>query len=114
MPATTGKRSTVAEPPVPVLSPARLAMHRDVQDQGLGKGLLQDALSHRDQAVDIAGIRTLLVHAKADRARAVYTRFDFDPSPSDPAHLFLLLKDLRISLQRSAGWISRPRCGVAA
>ena len=37
----------------------------------------------------------LLVHAKDDEARAWYEALDFEPSPTDPFHLFLLLKDLR-------------------
>src|SRR6266581_1644505 len=35
------------------------------------------------------------VHAKDDEARAFYKRFDFIASPSDPMHLFVLLKDIR-------------------
>jgi hypothetical protein len=35
------------------------------------------------------------VHAKDDEARAFYEHFDFQPSPTDPLHLFLLLKDIR-------------------
>jgi len=47
------------------------------------------------QAADIAGIRALAVHAKDDEARKFYERFDFIPSPTDPLHLFVLLKDVR-------------------
>ena len=37
----------------------------------------------------------LLVHAKHERARAWYQRYGFEPSPTDPLHLVLLLKDLK-------------------
>ena len=47
------------------------------------------------QAADIAGIRALAVHAKDEAARNFYEKFDFIPSPTDPMHLFVLLKDLR-------------------
>ena len=47
------------------------------------------------QAAEIAGLRALLVHAKDDQARAFYERFDFIPSPTDPYHLMVLLKDVR-------------------
>ena len=47
------------------------------------------------QAADIAGIRCLLVHAKDDAARQWYESWEFDPSPTDPYHLFLMLKDLK-------------------
>jgi hypothetical protein len=45
-------------------------------------------------AADIAGIRALAVHAKDDHAASFYAHFGFIPSPSDPLHLFILLKDV--------------------
>jgi hypothetical protein len=53
------------------------------------------------QAADIAGIRALVVHAKDDEARAWYEQFDFEPSPTDPLHLFLLMKDIKKILQET-------------
>lgn len=47
------------------------------------------------QAADIAGIRAFAVHAKDEAARAFYLKFDFISSPTDPMHLFVLLKDVR-------------------
>lgn len=88
----------LARHPIPVMLLARLAIDRSEQGKGLGKALLRDALLRTVQAADIAGIRALLVHAKDDEARAWYERFDFEPSPSDPYHLFLLMKDLRAIL----------------
>lgn len=85
----------LARHPVPVMLLARLAVDRSAQGHGLGKALLKDALLRTLQAAGIAGIRALLVHAKDEEARAWYERFDFEPSPTDPCHLFLLLKDLR-------------------
>lgn len=78
---------------------ARLAVARDMQGQGIGAGLLKDALLRTAQAASIAGIRTLVVHAKNDAARAFYERNDFAPSPTDPFHLYLLLKDVRALLE---------------
>ena len=74
---------------------ARLAVATAHQGQGLGQALLKDALLRTAQAADIAGIRCLLVHAKDDAARKWYEGWDFEPSPSDPYHLFLLMKDLK-------------------
>ena len=90
----------LARHPIPVMLPARLAVDSSEQGRGLGKALLRDALLRTAQAADIAGIRALLVHAKDDEARAWYERFDFEPSPTDPYHLFLLMKDLRALLAR--------------
>ena len=43
----------------------------------------------------ILGIRALAGHAKDLRAEGFYAHFGFRPSPSDPLHLFVLLKDLQ-------------------
>lgn len=88
----------LARHPVPVMLLARLAVDQTVQRQGVGKGLLKDALLRTTQAADIAGIRALLVHAKDKAAQEWYQKFDFDPSPTDPLPLYLLLKDLEKSL----------------
>lgn len=80
---------------IPVMILARLAVDLAFQGQGLGRALLRDSLLRTVQAADIAGIRALLVHAKDDAARKWYLSWDFEPSPTDPLHLFLLLKDLK-------------------
>lgn len=85
----------LARHPVPIMLVARLAVHRQRQGKGIGAGLLKDAILRTLQAADIAGIRALMVHAKDDTARAFYERFDFIASPTDPLHLYALIKDLR-------------------
>jgi predicted N-acetyltransferase YhbS len=74
---------------------ARLAVAISWQGKGVGSDLLKDAMLRTLQAADIAGIRSFAVHAKDDEARAFYDHFDFPSSPSDPYHLFRLLKDIR-------------------
>ena len=88
----------LARHPIPVMLLARLAVDRTEQGRGLGKALIKDALLRTAAAADIAGIRALLVHAKDDEARAWYEALEFEPSPTDPRHLFLLMKDLRAML----------------
>jgi GNAT superfamily N-acetyltransferase len=85
----------LARHPVPIMLLARLAIDHRWQGQGVGKALLKDAMLRTLQAADIAGIRACAVHAKDDDARRFYLKFDFVPSPSDPMHLFVLLKDVR-------------------
>lgn len=89
----------LARPPVPVILLARLAVHHARQGRRLGSGLLKDALKRTLQAADIAGIRAFVVHAKDDDARAFYKRFDFAEAPTDPFHLYILLKDVRSLFQ---------------
>lgn len=88
----------LARHPVPVMILARLAVDKRHQGKGLGKALLKDALLRTAQAADIAGIRCLLVHAKDEAARQWYEAWEFEPSPTDPYHLFLMLKDLKALL----------------
>jgi len=75
-----------------------MAVKSTWQGRGVGAALLQDALLRALEAADIAGIRALIVHAKNDEARRFYEHFDFAPSPSDPLHLYLLIKDIRAEL----------------
>ena len=84
----------LARHPIPIMILARLAVSRDRQRRGIGPELLKDALLRTLQAADIAGIRAFVVHAKDGAARTFYEHFDFVPSPTDPMHLFLLLKDI--------------------
>ncbi|MGL1834091.1 GNAT family N-acetyltransferase [Rhodocyclaceae bacterium SMB388] len=96
--APTRVMKGLARHPVRVMILARLAVDRNHQGRGLGRALLKDALLRTVQAADIAGIRWLLVHAKDESARQWYASWDFEPSPTDPYHLFLMLKDLKGAL----------------
>lgn len=86
--------------PVPVILLSRLAVDRKEQGSGLGQNLLRDAILRSVEASDIVGVRAILVHALNDTARAVYAHFDFEPSPTDPLHLLLLIKDARAAVGR--------------
>jgi GNAT superfamily N-acetyltransferase len=85
----------LARHPVPIMLLARLAVDRRWHGQGVGKALLRDAMQRTLQAAGIAGIRAFAVHAKDEEAKSFYQKFDFIPSPTDPMHLFVLLKDVR-------------------
>jgi len=90
----------IARHPIPVILLARLAVDTAEQGRGLGAALLKDALIRVAGAADEIGARALLVHAQDEEARSFYERFDFDPSPADPLHLLLLMKDLRKAIGR--------------
>jgi GNAT superfamily N-acetyltransferase len=85
----------LARHPVPVMLLARLAVSTAWQGRKIGAGLLKDAMRRTLQAADIAGIRAFAVHAKDAPARRFYEHFGFAVSPTDPLHLYLLLKDIR-------------------
>jgi len=93
--STERMRKGLARHPIPVVLLARFAVDSSAQGQGLGSALLKDALLRVSRAADIIGARALLVHAKDDEARAFYSRYDFDPSPTDPYQLCLVMKDLK-------------------
>lgn len=95
--ASAPKRITkgLARHPVPVMILARLAVDKTQHGQGIGRGLLKDVLLRTAHAADIAGMRALLVHAKDDAARQWYQQYNFDESPTDHLHLYLLLKDVK-------------------
>jgi predicted N-acetyltransferase YhbS len=80
---------------VPAILIGRLAVDSDHQGSQLGRSLTQDALLKSATAADSIGARAVIVHAISDRAVHFYERFGFEPSPTDPRHLILLMKDLR-------------------
>lgn len=92
--ATERVKKGRARHPIPVILLARLAVDVSLQGQGVGPALLKDALLRAASAADTIGARALLVHSKDEQAKGFYEHFDFEPSPSDPYHLLLSMKDL--------------------
>lgn len=93
---------------VPVVILARLAVDRDHQGRGLGRSLLQDALLRCVHAAQAVGIRALVVHAHAE-AVGFYEAFGFVPSPADPMHLVLLMKDMEKLIEEEGGPVGESR-----
>jgi GNAT superfamily N-acetyltransferase len=86
--------------PIPLLVLARLAVHSSWQGRRIGAGLLLDALGRTLQVADVIGVRALAVNAKDDQAVSFYRHFGFAPSPTDPRHLFMIIKDIRGATER--------------
>jgi GNAT superfamily N-acetyltransferase len=84
--------------PIPVILLSRLAIDRKHQGCGLGESLLRDAIARAVRAAEQIGVRAILVHALHDHARGFYTRYNFEPSPTDQLHLMLLIKDAQASV----------------
>ncbi|MCI0523757.1 MAG: GNAT family N-acetyltransferase [Acidobacteria bacterium] len=88
-------KAGLARYPIPVILLARLAVDLTEKGQGLGAGLLKDALLRTLQAAEIAGLRAMLVHAKDNAAKSFYEKFGFEPSPIDAYHLFLKISEIQ-------------------
>jgi hypothetical protein len=84
----------------PVVILTRLGVDLSCHGLGLGRALVVDALRRVAAASEVIGVRALLIHCENDTARDFYLRMaKFDASPTDPLHLFLLMKDLRKALE---------------
>ena len=78
---------------IPVLLLARMAVRKDYQGQGLGKGLLRDAILRTFAISQNAGVRALTTHPVDESARQFYLKFGFSENSHRPNELYLLLKD---------------------
>lgn len=94
----------VAKHPIPVIILARFAVDTKFQGIGLGRAMLRDVLIRTSNvAAEDIGVRALLIHAKDEAAKAFYlAQAEFEPSPTDSMHIFLLMKDLRRAILDSA------------
>ena len=70
--ATTRAAKGLPQHPIPIMLLARLAVNVSEQGNGIGKGLLKDAVLRTLQAAEIGGLRAMLVHAKDQQAQAFY------------------------------------------
>lgn len=86
--------------PQPVALLARLGVDQRYEGQGIGAALLADVITRVAGLSDAIGCRGLIVHAESEQARAFYEHLipEWEPSPTDPMHLVLLLKDIRHTL----------------
>lgn len=80
--------------PIPVVVLGRLAVHADWAGQGIGAGLLKDAVLRSLRLSQELGIRALLCHALHDDAKRFYLRHGFVESPIEPLTVMLNLAKL--------------------
>lgn len=69
--------------PIPVIVLGRLSVHLDYAGQGIGRGLLKDAVQRSLQICEQVGARALLCHAIDEAAKAFYLQHGFMASPID-------------------------------
>jgi GNAT superfamily N-acetyltransferase len=100
--ATTRAIRGMPQYPIPVVLLARLAVDVSVAGRGLGAWLLRDAMMRTLAASETIGVRAMLVHAVDEEARGFYFRNGLEPSPTDPLHLTILIKDIAKSLDTAS------------
>lgn len=96
--AATGKVRRQMPEPIPVMVIGRLAVDVRHQGQGLGYGLLRDALLRTLQVAGQTGIRAVLLHAMTADAKTFYQRAGFHESPVDPLLLMITMDDVEKAL----------------
>jgi len=96
--AATGRVRRQMPEPIPVMIIARLAVDARHQGQGLGYGLLRDALLRTLQVAAHAGIRAVLLQAMTADAKTFYRRAGFHESPVDPMLMMITLDDVEKAL----------------
>lgn len=84
--------------PIPVMVIGRLAVDYNWQSQGIGRGLVRDAVLRTLQAATIAGIRAILVHALNEEAKQFYEKCGFISSPVASMTLMVTIKDASSAL----------------
>ena len=87
----TGRLRRNMPDPIPVVVLGRLAVHVDWAGQGIGAGLLKDAVLRSLRLSREMGIRALLCHAINEEAKQFYLHHGFIESPIDPLTVMLNL-----------------------
>jgi GNAT superfamily N-acetyltransferase len=80
---------------LPAILMGRLAIDSSYHGQGLGGGLIMNALRRVQFLADRVGIMAVVVDAIDDQAVAFYLHNQFMPLLDDPRHLFLSLATIR-------------------
>jgi GNAT superfamily N-acetyltransferase len=75
--------------PIPVAVLGRLAVHSDWNGQGVGAGLLKDAVLRTAKLAEEMGIRALLCHAIDESAKEFYLHHGFVESPIETLTVML-------------------------
>ncbi|MBV8656224.1 MAG: GNAT family N-acetyltransferase [Burkholderiales bacterium] len=80
--------------PIPVVVLGRLAVHADYAGQGIGAGLLKNAVLRSLRLAREMGVRALLCHAISEDAKRFYLHHGFVESPIEPMMVMLNLARL--------------------
>jgi predicted N-acetyltransferase YhbS len=94
----TGKVTRNMPDLIPVMIIGRLAVDRNWQGKGIGRGLWRDAVLRTLKASEIAGIRAILVRAISAEAKQFYEQYRFTASSLEPLTLMVKISDVAKSL----------------
>ena len=89
-----GRMRNNAPTSLPMMLLARLAVKTGYQGQGIGQGMLKDAIQRTVLVSQQAGVMGLLAHALDEKAKQFYTQYGFRESPMHPLTLILPIKDM--------------------
>ncbi len=88
----------LAKHPIPVFLIARLARHVKFRGTQLGERILRHALIRAVAISEEVPIRAVIVDALNEDSKSFYSAFDFEPFPADSLRMWLLLKDLKLTI----------------
>ena len=86
--------------PIPVILLGRLAVDNAFKGQGIGAGLLKDALLRAVNAAGTIGVRAVLVHAMNETARTFYEKYGFYESPTNELTLMVTIAEIQRILEK--------------
>ena len=98
--APTRLTKWLARHPFPIMLIARLAVSMDWQSKGPAPACSKTRCCERSTPLTSPVSVRSLCTPRTKVARAFYEHFDFVQSPSDPLHLFVLIKDLARTVSR--------------
>lgn len=84
--------------PIPVVIIGRLAVDKSFKGQGIGAGMLKDALLRVIGAAEEIGIRAVLVHALDEDARDFYLKQGFYESATNNHTLMVTVQEIQSAM----------------
>lgn len=91
--AVTGRVRRNMPDPIPAILIGRLAVDQSLSEQGIGTGLLRDALLRCQDVSNDLSARVVAVEAISSAAARYYEERGFESSRTDPLLLTVLIKD---------------------
>jgi len=88
----------MAQSPIPVVLIGRFAVDSRYMGSGLGAFMIRHAFVEVLKVADRIGVRAIMVDAKDATSASFYTHLGFSASIGNALRLFIMIKDVKISL----------------